>query len=382
MSTSARFSDGDGGETLADGTAVGLPGSHGERSRFEPGELRRVLDAFPLEGIREIREFPAGSRQAPKVRIVAEEGEFLLKRRTIRPDLVERATFNHRLQLHLERRGVPVAALVGTREGNGSILLDDGQVYELFHWVDGRRMVKVESEAINAGRILGRLHLEARDLEWSDPPPMPGFHAADQVETAFERVTEAVAAADADVDRVELRNVVERLAEIRHRAMEQVEAGGWSSLPVQPIHGDWHPGNVLFTPEKPTRTRPGTVRAIVDFDASRVEPRLVDLANGLLHFAMRSDRDASPADWPPSLSPRRMMAFTRGWRAVVGDVVEAEAVILPALMLECLVAESVVPVAKTGRFAVVPGLPFLAMVVRKAAWIEEAAAPIRELLVR
>ncbi|HAC09485.1 MAG TPA: hypothetical protein DCG14_07510, partial [Phycisphaerales bacterium] len=119
MSTSPRFSDGDGGETLADGTAVGLPGSHGERSRFEPGELRRVLDAFPLEGIREIREFPAGSRQAPKVRIVAEEGEFLLKRRTIRPDLVERATFNHRLQLHLERRGGAGGGGLGEGGGGG-----------------------------------------------------------------------------------------------------------------------------------------------------------------------------------------------------------------------------------------------------------------------
>ena len=382
MSASPRFSDGDGGETLADGTAIGLPGSHGERTRFEPGELRRVLDAFPLEGIREIREFPAGSRQAPKVRIVADAGEFLLKRRTVRPDLVEWATFNHRLQLHLERRGVPVAALVGTRAGNGSILLEDGQVYEMFHWVHGRRMVKVESEALNAGRILGRLHLEARDLEWSDPPPMPGFHAADQVVTAFDRVEDAVIAADADVDRGELRAVVDRLAELRLPAMEQVEAGGWSRLPRQPIHGDWHPGNVLFTPEKPTRTRPGTVRAIVDFDASRVEPRLVDLANGLLHFAMRSDRNTSPANWPASLSPRRMMAFTRGWRAVVGEVIEEEALILPPLMLECLIAESIVPVAKTGRFAVVPGLPFLAMVARKATWIDEAAAPIRELLVR
>ncbi|MHC4246771.1 MAG: phosphotransferase enzyme family protein [Planctomycetota bacterium] len=381
MSAPPRFSDGDGGETLADGTAVGLPGSHGERSRFDPGELRRVLDAFPLEGIREIREFPAGSRQAPKVRIVADEGEFLLKRRTVRPDLVERATFNHRLQLHLERRGVPVATLVGTREDNASILLEHGQVYEMFHWVDGRRMVKVESEALNAGRILGRLHLEACDLAWPEPPPMPGFHAADQVQTAFDRVIDAVIGADADVDRVELRDVVGRLEAIRGRSMEQVETGGWSELPRQPIHGDWHPGNVLFTPEKPTRSRPGTVRAIVDFDASRVEPRLVDLANGLLHFAMRSDRSTSPADWPASLSPRRMIAFTRGWRSVVGDVTEAEAVILPSLMLECLVAESVVPVAKTGRFAVVPGLPFLGMVARKAAWIEAAEAPIRELLV-
>ncbi len=380
MSASPRFSDGDGGETLADGTAVGLPGSHGQRTRFEPGELRRVIDAFPLGGIREIREFPAGSRQAPKVRIVADEGEFLLKRRTIRPDLVERATFNHRFQLHLERRGVPVATLVGTREGNGSILLEHGQVYEMFHWVDGRRMVKVESEALNAGRILGRLHLEARDLEWAEPPPMPGFHAAAQVQTAFDRVVDSVIEADPDVDRTELRRVVDRLAAIRRRSTEQVETGGWSSLPPQPIHGDWHPGNVLFTPEKPTRTTPGTVRAIVDFDASRIEPRLVDLANGLLHFAMRSDRNSSPADWPASLSPRRMMAFTRGWRSVVGEVTEAEAVILPSLMLECLVAESVVPVAKTGRFAIVPGLPFLGMVARKAAWIEAAEVPIRELL--
>ena len=381
MTASPRFSDGDGGETLADGTAVGLPASHGERSRFEPGELRRVLDAFPLEGIREIREFPAGSRQAPKVRIVAEEGEFLLKRRTIRPDLVERATFNHRLQLHLQRRGVPVAALVGTRAGNGSILLEDGQVYEMFHWVEGRRMVKVESEATNAGRILGRLHLEASDLEWSDPPPMPGFHGADQVLTAFDRVIDAVVAADADVDRGELQQVVGRLAEIRRRSTEAVEAGGWSRLPLQPIHGDWHPGNVLFTPEKPTRTRPGTVRAIVDFDASRIEPRLVDLANGMLHFAMRSDRNSSPADWPASLSPRRMTGFTRGWREVVGDASEEEMEILPSLMRECLVAESIVPVAKTGRFASVPGLPFLGMVARKAEWIEAAEAPIRELLV-
>ena len=380
MSTSPRFSDGEGGETLADGTAVGLPAAHGARTRFEPGELRRVIDAFPLGTVREIREFPAGSRQAPKVRIVADRGEFLLKRRTIRPDLVRRVVFGHRLHEHLAARGVPVAGLVGTRDSNTAMLVNDGQVYEMFHWVDGRRMVKVESEAMNAGRMLGRLHVEARDLDCPDPPSTSGFHAADQVLVAFDRVADSVATADPDVDPDELRRVVEELAGIRRRSMDRVDSGGWSRLPSQPIHGDWHPGNVLFTPAKPTRTRPGTVRAIVDFDASRIEPRLVDLANGLLHFAMRSDRNESPANWPASLSPRRMTAFVRGWRAVVGEVMEEETSILPSLMLECLVAESVVPVAKTGRFAVVPGLPFLDMVARKARWIEEASSPIRELV--
>lgn len=375
-----RVPETDGSESLNDGTAVGLPNTSGDRSRFDPGELRRVIATFPLTGIREIREFAAGSRQAPKVRIVAEEGDFLLKRRTARPDLVPRATFNHQLQLHLEALGVPVARLVGTADENKSMLLEGGQVYEMFHWVEGRRMVKAPQEAVNAGRILGRLHLEAARLEWSEAPPMPGFHAAAQVRSAFERLESAIVVADPEVDRSKLHDVVERLAERCDAARERVESAGWSGLPVQPIHGDWHPGNVLFTPEKPTRRRPGAVRAVIDFDASRVEPRLVDVANGLLHFSMRSDRSVSPAAWPTSLSPRRMRAFVDGWNAVVENPIAEERQILPALMIECLIAESVVPIARSGSFATVPGHPFLEMVAKKSEWIDSVSEEISGLL--
>jgi Ser/Thr protein kinase RdoA (MazF antagonist) len=373
-------SETDGSESLNDGTTVGLPHTSGDRSRFDPGELRRVIAAFPLTGVREIREFSAGSRQAPKVRIVAEEGEFLLKRRTTRPDLIARATFNHQLQLHLEAYGVPVARLVGTTDDNKSMLVEGGQVYEMFHWVEGRRMVKAPQEAINAGRMLGRVHLEATRLEWNESPLMPGFHAAAQVDSAFERLEPAIVAADPDVDRSSLHDVVKRLAERCHVAADRVDSAGWDALPVQPIHGDWHPGNVLFTPEKPTRRRPGAVRAVIDFDASRVEPRLVDVANGLLHFAMRSDRSVSPAEWPTSLSPRRMQAFADGWKAVAEDQIAEESQVLPALMIECLIAESVVPIARSGCFATVPGHPFLEMVAKKAEWINSISEEISGLL--
>ena len=380
MTEEESVSETDGSESLNDGTAVGLPHASGDRSRFDPGELRRVIAAFPLTGVREIREFAAGSRQAPKVRIVAEEGDFLLKRRTSRPDLIARATFNHHLQLHLEAHGVPVARLVGTIDANRSMLLEEGRVYEMLHWVDGRRMVKAPPEPLNVGRIRGRVHLEAMRLEWTDPPPMPGFHAASQVGSAFGRLETAILEDDPDVDRSALREVIARLAERREVASEQVDAQGWSALPLQPIHGDWHPGNVLFTPEKPTRRFPGAVRAVIDFDASRVEPRLVDVANGLLHFAMRSERGVSPAEWPPSLSPRRMQAFADGWKAVVETPLSEEARVLPALMLECLIAESVVPIARSGRFATVPGYPFLEMVSKKAEWIDSVSSEISGLL--
>ena len=148
----------------------------------------------------------------------------------------------------------------------------------------------------------------------------------------------------------------------------------------QAIHGDWHPGNVLFTPAPPTERHPGVVRGIVDFDASRMEPRIVDLANGLLHFAMRSTRDRTPDAWPTSLSPTRIKAMISGWREGVGGSIPGESRVLAPLMIEALIAESIVPIARNGTFAGVPGLPFLAMVGEKAGWIDSQASALGELI--
>jgi Ser/Thr protein kinase RdoA (MazF antagonist) len=377
-----------GSETFHDGTAVGLPSPStvdseaGDRATFEPSELRTVLEAFPVTLVREIREFPAGSRQAPKVRVVASEGEFLLKRRVARTELVARAIFNHRLLLHLEAAGVPVARLVGTVRGNRSMLLMGDRVYELFEWVDGRRMVKAAPEVRHAARVLGRIHREGTGLSVDDPPLLAGYHASETVETAFARLEKAIVTADPDVDRSALRVTLTDLRRRRDDALEAVENAGWRTAPVQPIHGDWHPGNVLFTPERPTQRHPGVVRAVIDFDSSRLEPRLVDVANGLLHFAMRSDGTRSPAEWPPSLSGDRIRAFLAGWLETAGPILPHEPAMLAPLMIEGLVAESVVPIARNGTFARVPGGPFLEMVRRKAIWIERNAAALRRLLER
>ncbi len=372
-------------DTLDGGTAIGLsaardPGESTGRATFEPDEIRRVLAAYPLGEITGIQAFEAGSRLAPKLRISSRRGEYLLKRRVARPELVRRAMFNHGLQLHLEQSGLPVARLVGTAKENRSMLLENERVYEVFDWIEGRRPVRAGPEVLNSGRILGRLHIAGASFRPVEPSDLAGFHAATSVDLAFERTEAAICAADPSASASETRALVHRLRKRLREASARVEDAGWTELPRQPIHGDWHPGNVLFTPAPPTARHPGVVRAIVDFDASRLEPRIVDLANGLLHFAMRSTRDRTPDAWPASLSPTRIRAMISGWKEGVGTPLPGESRSLAPLMVEALIAESIVPIAREGTFAGVPGLPFLTMVEEKARWIDSRTEALAALI--
>ena len=54
----------------------------------------------------------------------------------------------------------------------------------------------------------------------------------------------------------------------------------------------------------------------------------------------------------------------------------AEIAATPWLMIEAAIAESIVPVAETGRFATVPGFPFLSMVLEKVRWISSRSKAI------
>ena len=58
----------------------------------------------------------------------------------------------------------------------------------------------------------------------------------------------------------------------------------------------------------------------------------------------------------------------------------AELRIVPWLMIQALIAESVIPIARTGKFARMEGGVFLEMVRRKCAWLVEQAGQLVEML--
>ena len=347
----------------------------GERDRFGTDELRDVLGAYPLSHIKTMREFHRGSRRSPKVVIHAAQGEFLLKRRARRPELQKRVEWSHSVLLRLDELHHPVARLIGTRDDNNSMLIRDDCVYELFEFVNGRRYDHSSKEVRGAGRSLGSLHVALADFVPDVDQPGGTYHSSDIVFTAAERIQESILRADPGVDQKKLVNLANMLREQYSHAARQAHENGYSELAMQVIHGDWHPGNVLFI-DAPGGVRPGYVSAIVDFDASRREPRVVDLANGILHFAMRSKPGETPERWPHTLSARRLRAFLKGWKLSVGLVPPEETKVTPWLMIEAAIAESIVPVAESGRFATVPGFPFLSMVLEKVRWIRSHSKAI------
>jgi len=141
---------------------------------------------------------------------------------------------------------------------------------------------------------------------------------------------------------------------------------------MQIVHSDWHPGNMLF--------RGPRVVAVIDYDSARIQQRILDVANGALQFSIIGGGD-DPQQWPDYIDESRFKRFLRGYDSVPNCMLsKAELRVIPWLMIEALIAESVIPIAATGSFARLEGRGFLQMVERKVRWLQEHAEHLATVL--
>ena len=91
--------------------------------------------------------------------------------------------------------------------------------------------------------------------------------------------------------------------------------------------------------------------------------------NGALQFSITGGDD-DVAKWPDNVDEARFKRFLRGYDEVM-LLSQAEIRTLPLLMIEALVAEAVFPIAATGSFGRVEGMPFLQMAQRKVVWLQK-----------
>ena len=339
-----------------------------QRARFDTFELASVLSHYELGIIHSIKEYPRGSRKSPKLLIRTEDDTFLLKRRAPGRDDPYKVAFCHSLQMYLAQRKFPLPHLIGTRADNNSMLRFDGKIYELFEYIKGVSYDGSLKATSDAGKALALFHKLLRDFQSPYTPPNGSYHAARSVDTALQQIPGTLQRIDpqglvATGDR--LAQLVQFLDESYHNAAARAEQAGLPDWPQQIVHCDWHPGNMLF--------RGSRIVGVIDYDAARLYQRIVDIANGALQFSIIGGGE-NPAKWPDYLDESRYKRFLRGYESVPDCLISrAELRIIPDLMIEALIAESVIPIAATGSFARMDGTSFLLMVQRKVRWLEKQA---------
>lgn len=342
-----------------------------ERERFTPSELAVVLSHYDVGVIESAKEFPRGSRRAPKLLLQTQKGRFLLKRRAVGKDDPFKVAFAHALLGHLRIRGFPVPALIGTRVDQNSLLQLGGHVYELFEYVDGERYDNSLAETAHGGFTLGRYHEAVADFHTEWTPPVGSYHDSAAVRTGLNAIPTTTASHDSVVGHeAELLRLTQELHEEYDAAAERVNQQGFTGWPVTIIHGDWHPGNMLF--------RKGRVCAVLDFDAARHQPRIIDLAYGLLQFSILRGV-TGPEEWPDFGDETRIRRFLAGYQTHETAPADQRRIV-PDLMLEALIGEAVLPIAVTGSFGRLPGFGVLQMVGRKVRWLLKNCPRLRQWL--
>src|SRR5690606_30424623 len=103
-------------------SGTGTSPKAGARATSGGAALACVLSHFDIGIIDSIVEFPRGSRKAPKLLIVSDQGKFLLKRRARGKDDPFKVAFCHALQLYLASQQFPLPHLLGTKHDNNSML--------------------------------------------------------------------------------------------------------------------------------------------------------------------------------------------------------------------------------------------------------------------
>lgn len=331
------------------------PRDDAETAPFATAELAIVLSHYDLGVISSVARFRRGSDATPKLLVAADAGKFVLKRRNDADPA--RSRLSHRLQKRLAAEGFPLPHLVGTRRDKRTLLELNGRSYELFRFLEGSRFDHSSAHTRLAGYALALFHEIAAGLDASELTSAPSFHNNPQ--TPY-HLRDLDLAGDAHHE----------LALRYEHAASNAQQIGVPDWPEQTIHGDWHPGNMLFEQDR--------LAAVIDYETARSGPRVLDLASGALQFSLTAG--GPPDRWPDNLDDARFAAFLSGYEALADEkpddasarlVSRAELHAIPHLMIEALISEVAATIAATGRFGPHDAETMLQAVHRKARWIAD-----------
>jgi len=288
------------------------------RERLSRVEIMRVLEHYDTGEVRGVREFLAGSSSSPKAVIECDRGKLLLKRRAPGLDRASMVAFAHEVVIDLLARGVCVPPLIGTGAEHNSMCQIADRTYELFVFIDGSAYARTAAQARSSGALLAEMHA-----------------AMDAIEPTFPPVMEPAAL---DLDRAARISLAQGAKSDTERIMGYAaESHDLNARPRGIVHGDWHPGNMIYDE--------GEIIAACDFDNTRVGSRDRELAQALVYFSARRAGD------PDRLAPDTdlLSAFWTGYTAPTDQTgAQAPSARLAAALMPAVVLDEALAVVNAG----------------------------------
>jgi len=210
--------------------------------------------------------------------------------------------FEHALVNHINAKGFHLAARVYpnkrgetfvTRQetSNGERLTRFFAVYEMLEGQDKYTWVKnrcTAREYESGGRVLAQFHYLAHDFDpgglGREQPPI--MQLLREMRSTFAGYAEQARAGRSVVDEYYLE-WLPAIDEVLRKGSEQESQ--LRGMPYIPVHCDYHPGNLKWVDQeaaafRPVETSGSSCSGLFDFDWSKLDYRIFDVAEGIVYF--------------------------------------------------------------------------------------------------
>ncbi len=240
-------------------------------------DLHEIMQSFGVDVWTNLGPIASLSPEALNLLIEVAGERYILRERN--EGLIEE-DIHHRYALRkfLRQTGIPIPPLWLTPQGEPFVTIGD-TTFELEHEADGEVFSTAHPSSLNwvsaAGQMLARIHSASRDFPGPQHKWPSEAHIGGVVQGYINLAREKAETSELAAVSAALSNWCDAWESVLPSAM--IAIGSVRGLPEFHIHGDYHPLNLRFNATD--------VTAVLNWDASRWEKRIIELAYALLYFS-------------------------------------------------------------------------------------------------
>lgn len=263
------------------------PDELGPRAVLTETSLTIIAAEFELGSIGS--RLDLGGTYNQNIHLRTSAGEYVV--RAHRPWMtIDRLQSIQQTRCALAGAGLPVPGPLSARTGD-TVLLLDGRLVEVERFFPHTGTADSWDRYEEAFRLLGRLHdaLRIHAPTGLVPPRVSNYGTLGQLQRWLARTLVVLRHYRPSAEAIAALAVCEETRDLIGAFGERWEATHLS-LPIQPIHGDYGGGNVLFRQE--------CIAAILDFDFLAIRERVFELAYALYWLLARLEPNHVPEEYP------------------------------------------------------------------------------------